>query len=67
MIHFLISHSISLYCQMEGKKGTDRDMVGGGMDEEESKQKEKWRAETEIKKKGKRRISQEAKWHVTQQ
>lgn len=37
------------------------------MDEEESKQKEKWRAETEIKKKGKRRILQEAKWHVTQQ
>jgi len=59
MIHFLISHSISLYCQTEreGKKGTDRDMRGGGTDEEESKQRKKWRAGNERKKKGKKRRS----------
>lgn len=44
MIHFLISHSISLYCQTEreGTKGTDRDMrERGDTDEEESKQRER--------------------------
>ena len=32
MIHFLISHSISLYCQTErvGTEGTDRDMSERG-------------------------------------
>jgi len=44
MIHFLISHSISLNCQTEreGIKRTDRDMRerGGHTDEEESKRRE---------------------------
>lgn len=57
MIHFLISHSISLYCQTEreGMEGTET-WERGDTDEEESKQRKGagewgWVAENEIKQK----------------
>lgn len=51
-IHFLISHSISLYCQTgrEGLEATDRDMRGD-VDEEESKQREREMDDRELKNK----------------
>lgn len=64
-IHFLISHSISLYCQTEreGLEGTDRD-VGGegekgervrGADEKESRRPEWWKDGWRMKKKAEKK------------
>lgn len=70
-IHFLISHSISLYCQTgrEGLEGTDRDMRGD-VDDEQSKQGEREMDDRQLKKKKKikqknREVCQQAKRDTT--